>query len=153
MAGARISASCGTAPTPSGTSPPRRRLRTRRRYSPRALRRCPPRWTSSRTCAPKLSEIPRWQPSRSRIRIDLSAIREAFESEVEDNGWNFGFLVGNRKWKRLSCKEFWGEWNGDEHRHKDWEPIRALKTRFKEFEKNSEFVGKLKSSFVCPFSC
>lgn len=101
---------------------------------------------------PKLSEIPRWQPSRSRIRIDLSAIREAFESEVEDMDGILGF-GGDRKGKRLSCKEFWGEWNGDEHRHKDWEPIRALKTRFKEFEKNSEFVGKLKSSFVCSFSC
>ena len=61
-----------------------------------------------------------------------------------------------RRRRRLS---FWEEWKNDgEGESRDWEPIRVLKTRFKEFEKrgssfeafkNSEFVEKFKSSLVC----
>lgn len=116
---------------------------------------------------PKLSEIRRaysspdfskkvlekWRP-RSRIRIDLSAIRNAIVSEVdeeEEEGDDEVVDFERRKrGRRLSLKEFWvwKEWKG-EGEARDWEPIRALKTRFKEFEKNSEFVEKFKSSLVC----
>ena len=46
-----------------------------------------------------------------------------------------------------------GNWgiDGGKVRDRDWEPIRKLKTRLKEFEKKSEFVGKVKSSLVCVF--
>lgn len=64
----------------------------------------------------------------------------------------------------MSYKEFRWEWKGDgeeEGQVKDWEPIRALKTRLKVLEqksssndlfegfKNSEFVEKVKASLVC----
>ncbi|XP_027349448.1 digalactosyldiacylglycerol synthase 1, chloroplastic isoform X2 [Abrus precatorius] len=108
---------------------------------------------------PKLSEIRRaysspdfskkvlekWRP-RSRIRIDLSAIKNAIVSE--DNG-----IVDFERGKRGKGLSFWEEWKG-EGEARDWEPIRALKTRLKQFEKrsssfdfkNSEFLEKLKSS-------
>ncbi|KAI4348883.1 hypothetical protein L6164_009549 [Bauhinia variegata] len=125
---------------------------------------------------PKLSEIRRaysspdfsrkvlekWGP-RSRIRIDLSAIKNAIVSEVEDSG---GIIEYDRvkRGRRLNFKEFWGDWKGEGEADgegqstRDWEPIRALKTRLKEFEKrsssieifdsfkNSEFVEKVKAS-------
>ncbi|XP_028777642.1 digalactosyldiacylglycerol synthase 1, chloroplastic [Neltuma alba] len=124
---------------------------------------------------PKLSEIRRaysspdfskkvlekWRP-RSRIRIDLSAIKNAIVSEVEDGDEILDFDRGRRA-RRLNFREFWGEWkregeaDGEGQSARDWEPIRALKTTFKEFEKrrssveifdgfkNGEFVEKLKS--------
>lgn len=130
---------------------------------------------------PKLSEIRRaysspdfskkvlekWRP-RSRIRIDLSAIKNAIASEVEDMDEILDFDRGKSA-RRLSFRVFWREWKGEGEADgegqttKDWEPIRALKTRLKEFEKrsssveifdgfkNSEFVEKLKSSLVCSF--
>ncbi|PON63137.1 Glycosyl transferase [Parasponia andersonii] len=98
----------------------------------------------------------------SRIRIDLSAIKNAIVSEVEADGDGVMEFDRVRRSKRLNFKEFWGEWKGEgdaeEGQFKDWEPIRALKTRLKEFEKrsssveifggfkNSEFVEKVKSS-------
>lgn len=130
---------------------------------------------------PKLSEIRRaysspgfskkvldkWRP-RSTIRIDLSAIKNAIVSEVEDTD---GFVDLDRvnRGRKLSFREFWGEWkaegeaDGEGPSTSDWEPIRAWKTRLKDFEKrsssaeifygfkNSEFVEKVKSSLVRPF--
>jgi digalactosyldiacylglycerol synthase len=66
----------------------------------------------------------------------------------------------------VKFREFWGEWKGEGEGEeaqsaRDWEPVRALKTRLKEFErrsssaeifggfKKSEFVEKVKSSLVC----
>lgn len=110
---------------------------------------------------PKLSEIRRaysssefkW-PSQGKLRIDLSAIRNAIVAEVEEEEKEIW-----RKWSRHRLKEerHFGEF--------DWEPIKALKIRLKELEvelkgsssspaeifegiKNSEFVGKVKSSLV-----
>lgn len=112
--------------------------------------------------------LEKWRP-RTRIRIDLSAIRNAIVSEVEEEEEDDNGIVGLEIGKRgrrlsLSLKEFWGEWVGESEGGGggDWEPIRALKSRFKEFEKrsssseifdgfkNSEFVEKVKSSLVCP---
>ena len=104
----------------------------------------------------------KWRP-RSRIRIDLSAIKNAIVSDVEDAD---GVVDIDRvkRGRRLNFKEFWGEWKGEGETEgeghsstRDWEPIRVLKTGFKEFErrssfdgfKKSEFVEKLKSSLVC----
>jgi len=119
-----------------------------------------------RKLQPKLSEIRRaysspdfskkvlekWTP-RAKIRIDLSAIKNAIVSEegsVESGvkGRSLGF------WEGLK-----GEGEG-ESETRDWEPIRVLKTRIREFEKrssfdgfkNSEFLEKLKSSLVCTSS-
>ncbi|CAJ2632242.1 unnamed protein product [Trifolium pratense] len=115
---------------------------------------------------PKLSEIRRaysspdfskkvlekWRPS-AKIRIDLSAIKNAIVSEEFGDGivdFERGF-----KGRRLS---FWEGFKGEiesESETRVWEPIRVLKTRIKEFEKrsssfdgfkNSEFLEKLKSS-------
>ncbi|KAM1735606.1 hypothetical protein ACFX12_014060 [Malus domestica] len=103
--------------------------------------------------------LDKWSP-RSRIRIDLSEIKNALVSEVENRDGVMEFNRGIRG-TPLKFSEFWGEWKGegkeeDEERqsNKDWEPIRALKTRLKEFEKreflggfkNSDFVEKFKSS-------
>ncbi|KAL0543630.1 hypothetical protein IC582_018730 [Cucumis melo] len=124
---------------------------------------------------PKISEIRRvysspdfsktvlekWKP-RTRIRIDLSAIKNAIVSEVED-GDRVIDGDGVRKWNRVRFREFWGESRGeneieDVHVNRDWEPIQALKTRLREFEKrsssaemfegfkNGDFVEKVKSS-------
>ncbi|XP_062112450.1 digalactosyldiacylglycerol synthase 1, chloroplastic [Humulus lupulus] len=104
--------------------------------------------------------LEKWGPRSSRIRIDLSAIKNAIVSEVDGDG--VIDIDRARRSKRLNLREFWGEWKGEtdaeEGQFKDWEPIRALKTRLKEFEKrsssaeifsgfkNSEFVEKVKSS-------
>lgn len=130
---------------------------------------------------PKISEIRRvystpdfsktvlekWKP-RTRIRIDLSAIKNAIVSEVED-GDRVIDGDGVRKWNRVRFREFWGESRGENESeevqvNKDWEPIQALKTRLREFEKrsssaemfegfkNGDFVEKVKSSLVCSCS-
>ncbi|KAE9585348.1 hypothetical protein Lal_00018099 [Lupinus albus] len=93
--------------------------------------------------------LEKWRP-KARIRIDLSAIRNAIVSEVEEaeeSGEEVVEFEREKRGRRLSLKEFWdwGEWKG-EGEARDWEPIRKLKSRFKEFEKNSEFVEKFKSS-------
>ena len=94
----------------------------------------------------------------------MSAIRNAIVAELEDGD---GVVDFNRVRKRnvVSFREFWGVWKseveGDEAaQSSDWEPIRVLKTRLREFEKrsssaeifgglkNSEFVEKLKSSLI-----
>ncbi|KAJ9693927.1 hypothetical protein PVL29_009755 [Vitis rotundifolia] len=120
---------------------------------------------------PKISEIRRaysspdfsrkvlekWSP-RTRIRIDLSAIKNAIVADAEERDGGLGF----RGWERVRrgrgprLKEFWGEWKEEsEEGQKEWEPIRALKTRLQRRSsssdifggfKNSEFVEKVKSS-------
>ena len=100
--------------------------------------------------------LEKWAP-RTRLRIDLSAIRNAIVSEVEDRDG----VIDVQKRNVVRFREFLGEWKGavegEEAQSRDWEPIRALKTRLREFEKrsslkNSEFVEKLKSSLVCSLS-
>ncbi|XP_023518778.1 digalactosyldiacylglycerol synthase 1, chloroplastic-like [Cucurbita pepo subsp. pepo] len=82
---------------------------------------------------------------RTRIRINLSSIKNAIVSEVEDGN-------GLKKWNRVRFGEFWGENESEEGKDvRAWEPIQALKTRLREFEmfegfKNSDFVKKVKSS-------
>lgn len=123
---------------------------------------------------PKISEIRRaysspnfsrkvlekWSPG-ARIRIDLSAIKNAIVAEAEERDGGSGFLG----WERVRgeraprLKEFWGEWKEEsEDGQKEWEPIRVLKTRLQRRNsssdifggfKNSEFVEKVKSSLVC----
>lgn len=111
---------------------------------------------------PKLSEIRRvysspdfnWGP-KGKLRINLSAIRNAIVTETEDE--RFG------KWRRERFKDEGklGELN--------WEPIKAFGARLKELEvelkspsssspveifegiKNSEFMEKVKSSLVSSF--
>lgn len=98
--------------------------------------------------------LEKWSPA-TKIKIDLSAIRDAIVSET-DESMN---LDRPRREKKLNFREFWGEWKASEEEDtaKDWVPIRALKTRLKELEKrsggfkNSEFVEKFKSSLVCSF--
>ncbi|WOL11872.1 digalactosyldiacylglycerol synthase 1, chloroplastic isoform X1 [Canna indica] len=119
---------------------------------------------------PKLSEIRRvysspefgrkvlekWSP-KSTIRINLSAIKNAIVSEVDEVGaaldlsWNEDRNKANVRWEEQRGVEVEDEGN-------EWKPIRMLKTRLKEFEwksqsgdifgsfKNSEFMEKLKSS-------
>lgn len=107
--------------------------------------------------------LEKWGPS-SRIRIDLSAIRNAIVSEVDEDVDGVLDLDRLRRGRKLTFREFWGEWKGEgdaeEGRSRDWEPIRVLKTRLKNFEKRnssteifdgfkkSEFVEKVKSSLV-----
>lgn len=137
-------------------------------FSVPAMRSPPPREIEFvKSLRPKLSEIRRaysspdfskkvlekWRP-RSQIRIDLSAIKNAIVFAEED-----GIVDFEKRGRRSS---FWEEWkNEGEGESKDWEPIRALKIRLKEFEKrgssfeafkNSEFVEKVKSSLVCDSS-
>lgn len=116
---------------------------------------------------PKLSEIRRaysspdfkwsqWSP-KPKIRIDLSAIKNAIVAEVEDEDYESESL---RSWRRVGFKERETE---EGHFGEFWEPIRAFKTRLKELEqknsssspaeilegiKNSELVEKFKSSLV-----
>ncbi|GAB4834052.1 Digalactosyldiacylglycerol synthase 1, chloroplastic [Ancistrocladus abbreviatus] len=100
--------------------------------------------------------LEKWNP-RAKIRIDLSAIKSAFVEEVE--------IGGRGRGRRMTFKDFRWDWKGEgdaegegELRLKDWEPIRALKTRLREFEmkkssdemfgglRSSELVEKVKSS-------
>ncbi|KAL8152368.1 hypothetical protein V2J09_010128 [Rumex salicifolius] len=99
--------------------------------------------------------LEKWSP-RARIRLDLSAIKNAIGEE------------GERRWpgkgkgsSSLSFKELRWDWNGEgdgEESFGDWKPIRALKTRFRDLEikksseeifegpKSREFLEKIKSS-------
>ncbi|KAJ0973345.1 hypothetical protein J5N97_021304 [Dioscorea zingiberensis] len=120
---------------------------------------------------PKLSEIRRaysspdfsrkvlekWSP-RTRIHLDLSGIRKAIVSEVDENRgiWDLG--EGGRKSNGRSLR--WKEREGKKEGDTEWELIRILKTGLKEFErkshsndifweierKSSEFVEKVKLS-------
>ncbi|KAG5043960.1 hypothetical protein JHK87_007875 [Glycine soja] len=140
-------------------------------FSVPAMRSPPPKEIEFvKSLRPKLSEIRRaysspdfskkvlekWRP-RTQIRINLSAIKNAIVSAEEEEEGIVDFE--KRRRRRLS---FWEEWKGEgEGESRDWEPIRVLKTRLKEFEKrgssfdafkNSEFVEKVKSSLVCAYS-
>ncbi|KAL2953816.1 hypothetical protein AAZX31_19G187200 [Glycine max] len=142
-------------------------------FSVPAMRSPPPKEIEFvKSLRPKLSEIRRaysspdfskkvlekWRP-RTQIRINLSAIKNAIVSAEEVGQEEEEGIVDfeKRRRRRLS---FWEEWKNDgEGESRDWEPIRVLKTRFKEFEKrgssfeafkNSEFVEKFKSSLEVP---
>ncbi|XP_076890735.1 digalactosyldiacylglycerol synthase 1, chloroplastic-like [Bidens hawaiensis] len=96
--------------------------------------------------------LEKWSP-RAKIRIDLSAIRNAIVSEVEE-------VDGRDRYRRTRVRDFSGVGDGDDEGQvvRNWEPIRALKTRLRELEqksssseiieglKNSELVEKVKSS-------
>jgi len=111
--------------------------------------------------SPELSRkvLEKWAPTKPRIRIDLSAIRNAIVEEVAEGGERVTVVKG----RRVRFKDFKWDWKGEgegEEGFKDWEPIRALKTRLKELKlkkspdevfgrwKNSELVEKLKASLV-----
>lgn len=111
--------------------------------------------------------LDKWNPG-TRIRIDLSAIKNAIVQEVEiEERERRG---RGRERRRVVFKEFKGDWKREgegegEERFADWEPIRALKLRLREFEvkrsseeifgvlKSSEFVEKVKSSLVRSAFC
>ncbi|XVE75864.1 hypothetical protein DITRI_Ditri12bG0125800 [Diplodiscus trichospermus] len=106
--------------------------------------------------APEISRkvMEKWGP-RAKLGIDLSRIRSAIVAEVDETEEEDidGIIEFNkvRRERRASFRE--------EGQFGDWEPIRALKTRLREFEKknssveifggfkNSEFVEKVKSSW------
>lgn len=116
--------------------------------------------------APEISRkvMERWGPARAKLGIDLSAIKKAIVSEMElderQGVLEMGRMRRRRNSDRVRFTEFCAETEREgEANFGDWEPIRSLKTRFKEFEKrssleilsgfkNSEFVEKLKTSFV-----
>ncbi|XP_071721284.1 digalactosyldiacylglycerol synthase 1, chloroplastic [Rutidosis leptorrhynchoides] len=97
--------------------------------------------------------LEKWSP-RAKIRIDLSAIKNAIVSEVDDVDDRDRYWIG----ARTRVRDFSLEWKEDRQVAKNWEPIRALKMRLKELEqksssseiieglKNSELVEKVKSS-------
>jgi len=90
-------------------------------------------------------------------------------SEVEDRDDVVDYDARESFWRGRKVRftnfrwEWKGEGEGEEGQFRDWEPIRVLKTRLREFEqknssseifenfKNSEFVEKVKSSLVCYF--
>ncbi|XP_057506954.1 digalactosyldiacylglycerol synthase 1, chloroplastic-like [Actinidia eriantha] len=100
--------------------------------------------------------LEKWSP-RAKIGIDLSAIKNAIVSEVEEREGDFDERERFRRAGRVRFKDLGWEWK-EERQSRDWEPIRALKRRLRELEqksssseileslKNSEFVEKLKSS-------
>ncbi|KAG4163734.1 hypothetical protein ERO13_D01G191200v2 [Gossypium hirsutum] len=105
--------------------------------------------------APEISRrvMEKWGP-RAKLGIDLSRIRSAIVAEVDETEEEdmYGIVEFN-KFKKGRRARF-----TEEGQFGDWEPIRALKTRLREFEKknasveifggfkNSEFVEKVKSS-------
>ncbi|KAK1309628.1 hypothetical protein QJS10_CPA08g01364 [Acorus calamus] len=112
------------------------------------VRRLQPKLTELRRAYSSPEKVlERWTP-RARISIDLSSIRDAFVSEVEEGR----VRVRRRVWTVKKGEEEERGW-GD-----DWEPIRKLKTGWRELERrrnsseifegfrNSEFVDKVKLS-------
>ncbi|MBA0849940.1 hypothetical protein Goshw_023017 [Gossypium schwendimanii] len=109
--------------------------------------------------APEISRrvMEKWGP-RAKLGIDLSRIRSAIVAEVDETEEEdmYGIVEFN-KFKKGRRARF-----TEEGQFGDWEPIRALKTRLREFEKknasveifggfkNSEFVEKVKSSLDVP---
>ncbi|XP_021771293.1 digalactosyldiacylglycerol synthase 1, chloroplastic-like [Chenopodium quinoa] len=104
--------------------------------------------------------LEKWsRPTTPRIRIDLSAIKNAMLEEVEVDG---GERLRQSRRGNVRFTDFRWDWKGEgeegEEGFKDWEPIRALKTKLKDFEvkkspdeifgawKNSELVEKFKAS-------
>lgn len=94
----------------------------------------------------------KWSP-RAKLRIDLSAIKNAIVSEVEESEERERFLRGIRE-------RFKTERENDQGFSKDWEPIKAFKLRLREFEhknssselfggfRKSEIVEKIKNNLV-----
>lgn len=112
--------------------------------------------------APEISKkaLEKWGP-RASIRIDLSAIKNAIVAEVDDRSGPVGWFHSAEldEGRKVRFKEFgWKSKVEGVEEHKNWEPIKSLKTRLREFEprspgseileslKNSEFVEKVKSS-------
>lgn len=104
--------------------------------------------------------LEKWSP-RAKIRIDLSAIKNAIVSEVDELDERERYRRGARTRVRDFSWEWKGEGVGDADEgqlSRNWEPIRALKTRLRELEqksssseiieglKNSELLEKVKSS-------
>nr|KAJ0225886.1 hypothetical protein LSAT_V11C100023360 [Lactuca sativa] len=106
--------------------------------------------------------LEKWSP-RAKIRIDLSAIKNAIVSEVEEIDERERY----RRRSRTRVGDFSWEWKGEGigdaeegQLSRNWEPIRALKTRLRELEqksssseiieslKNSELVEKVKSTLL-----
>ncbi|KAM0939765.1 putative digalactosyldiacylglycerol synthase [Dioscorea sansibarensis] len=81
--------------------------------------------------------LEKWSP-RPQIRIDLSGIRDAIVTEVDESWglWDFGRDGPRRKGRRVK----WREREGEREEGKEWEPIRILKMRLKEFEKKSQSI-------------
>lgn len=92
--------------------------------------------------------LEKWAP-KSTIRIDMSSIRSALVSEVDEVGAVFD-LGGDGAWSQKRVL-----WKGEaqEEQGKEWDPIRILKTGLKELERKSqstsnELVEKMKLSLV-----
>lgn len=123
---------------------------------------------------PKLSEIrqaysspdfsrkvlEKWSPEAT-IRIDLSSIRNAIVSEVDE----FGEVLDlGKDWVRSGGMVRW-KGREEEEEGKEWEPIRMIKTGLKEFERKSHsseifeylksnvFMEKVKLSLVSGSVC
>ncbi|GKV52034.1 hypothetical protein SLEP1_g58641 [Rubroshorea leprosula] len=108
--------------------------------------------------APEISRkvMEKWRP-RAKIGIDLSEIRNAIVAEVQERDTDGDGIVRFdriRKGRRIFAED---------EQFGDWKPIRALKTRLREFDRRrsisssveifsgirySEFVEKVKSSLV-----
>ncbi|KAK1389707.1 Digalactosyldiacylglycerol synthase [Heracleum sosnowskyi] len=112
------------------------------------VKRLQPKFTEFRRAysSPDFSRrvLEKWSP-RAKLRIDLSAIKNAIVSEVEEFEERERFFRGIRE-------RFKTERENEEGFSKDWEPIKAFKLRLREFEqKNSSselFGGFRKSEFV-----
>ncbi|KAJ9554767.1 hypothetical protein OSB04_009381 [Centaurea solstitialis] len=147
------SASKSTFPVTSSSSPSPAEVDFMRRWQPKVsdIRR--------RHSSPDFgSRAPeKWKP-RAKIRIDLSAIKNAILSEVE-----FYDTELYQRRARMKVNDDFGwelKGEGDQWHHLPgyWEPIRAFKTRLQELEKrsssfeiikglkNSRFMVKVKSS-------
>ncbi|XWS56070.1 hypothetical protein CRYUN_Cryun09bG0055200 [Craigia yunnanensis] len=109
--------------------------------------------------APEISRrvMEKWGP-RVKLGIDLSRIRSAVVAEVDETDEeDIDGIIEFKKVRKERKARF-----REEGKFGDWEPIRALKTRLREFEKknssveifggfkNSEFVEKVKSSLEVP---
>ncbi|KAI0494490.1 hypothetical protein KFK09_024628 [Dendrobium nobile] len=77
--------------------------------------------------------LEKWSP-KPRIRIDLSAIRNAIVSEVDHDGGLFDFESSRPR--RLVRRIRWKE--REREKEEVWEPIRQLKEKFKELEQKSQ---------------
>ncbi|MQL84717.1 hypothetical protein Taro_017237 [Colocasia esculenta] len=87
--------------------------------------------------------LERWSP-RARIRLDLSAIKNAFMSE-EDEGEVLD--LERERFRRRGRRVRWKV--EQEEEAKEWEPIRMLKTGLREFERKSqsnEIFGNFRGS-------
>lgn len=86
--------------------------------------------------------LEKWSP-RPSIQIDLSGIRNAIVSEVDDSGGLLDFEWGRPR--RLVRRIRWKDRNREKE---EWEPIRQLKEKFKELEHKShsnDLFGNFKS--------